>query len=704
MRVFKNMTKFKLTLNILLFGTIAAILAVTVSAASSKLTKEQQLAAITKLTTAILSQNHYRQQSIDDTLSSKVFDEYFKLLDPNNMYFTQQDIKSFEKYREYLDDMALIGDNEFAYKVYDLYLKRLEMYRKFAEERLKKGFDFAKKESFVFNRSKMPRAKDLKSLEELWRKKLKNDVLYFRLMQRSIQEAAAKEKAKGNKPVIHPSWNHKTPEEKVLTRLRDINNEMKQKDKIDILGFYLTALSQAYGPHSSYMSPKLEEDFNIDMRLSLVGIGAVLTSDDGYTKIVKIIPGGPAAKQGTLKPDDRVIAVAQENSAPVDIIDMSVSKVVKLIRGKEGTKVILTVLPAAKGINAVPENITIVRDKVILKESEASGKIEEVKLPDGNTSKIGVINLSRFYIDFAAYYRGDTDYKSSSRDVKKILEEFNNKCVDGVIVDLRNNGGGSLLEAINLTGLFIKDGPVVQVRHSKGAVDVQEDPDDNIVFSKPLIVLTNKLTSSASEIFSGAIKDYKRGIIIGDSRTYGKGTVLDVFPLKKLLTYINQSFPAGTIKYESAVFYRVNGESTQQHGVKPDIQFPSLTEEMEIGEEFNNNHLPWSSIKPVEHKIYDKELDKMVERLKPRYENRMNKNPLLKVLEENINNFRKYKERNTVSLNEEDRWNEYLKEKKVQDEQEKLLDDKEPDASDLCLEESVHIMRDYIWFSGPGKK
>ncbi len=684
---------------------IAVVTTAGFAAEKSALTEKERLSFITRCTTAVLSKNHYRQQKLDDKISSKLFEQYFKVLDPSKIYFTQADIASFEQYRYYLDDLAKIGSSDFAIKVYKLFITRMEMYKKFAELQLKKGFDFSLKEKFAINRDKLPRAKNLTALKEVWRKRLKNDVLYLRLVKKSLTDALAKQKKKKTVK-IHASWDHQTPEEKIMTRLNDNLHAMRQKEDIDILGFYLTALALVYGPHSSYMPPKGEEDFNIDMKLSLVGIGAVLTTDAGYTKIVKLIPGGPAEKDGKLQANDRIIAVTQEGKQPVDIVDMAISRVVKQIRGKKGTKVTLTVLPGSKGVNAIPVNITITRDKVVLKDSEAHSEIKTLPMPDGTKTKIGIINLSKFYIDFGAYYRGVPDYKSSSRDVRKILEKFNAEGVDGAIIDLRNNGGGSLMEAINLTGLFIKGGPVVQVRHSSGKVAVKEDPDTEIVFSKPIIVLTNKLTSSASEIFAGAIKDYQRGILIGDSRTYGKGTVLDVFPLKRLLEYIDQKFPAGVIKYESAMFYRINGDSTQQHGIKPDIVFPSLTEEMELGEKFNTNSLPWGKIAADKHDIYEKDITTMIKKLDSIHQERLKKSTRLKILNETIKNYRKYKERKTVSLNEKNRVSEYLKEKKIHDEQQKMLKQNEKDGTkswDLCLDESAKIMRDYIWFSGPGK-
>ncbi|MDD5698718.1 MAG: carboxy terminal-processing peptidase [Victivallaceae bacterium] len=698
---------------------LAFFLGIATLADSSRLTEKQELEIITKLASALIANSHYRQHVLDNKISSKIFDAYFKILDPANMYFTKNDIKHFEKYRYYLDDLTQMGNSDFAFEVYKLYLKRLQEYRQFAEKQLKKGFDFTKDEYILADRSKAERCDNFEQLQEVWRKRLKSDVLYFRLLRRSMQldkENALKTAEKGEKvdkkaaETLEKMWSKQTPEEKIRRRLRDIYNEMSQKSKLSILSFYLTCLAQTYGPHSSYFSPELEEDFDISMKLSLVGIGAVLTSDNGYTKIVSIIPGGPAAKDGRLKADDRIIAVTQENGDPVDIVDMSVTNVVKLIRGKAGTKVTLTVLPGAKGHGAMPVNITLVREKVKLKNSEASGTVHQVKDERGRVLKIGVINLPRFYFDFEAAIRGDKDFKSSSRDVANILTKFEKEGVDGVIVDLRSNGGGSLREAIYLTGLFIGKGPIVQVRDSRRRVAVKYDPDETIHYQGPLIVMTNKLSSSASEIFAGAIKDYHRGIIVGDSRTYGKGTVLNVIKLDRLLNDYND-FKAGSVKFESEVFYRVNGSSTQKLGVKPDIKLPSFTEYMEIGEEFNENHLPWDSIAKVEHQDYDARLQAVIEDIKKRSAARRFKNPKYKMLLQNIKIFNEYKQRKTISLNEKKRWAEYLAEKKMLDANEKYLkqisdeDDRRGDKkSDLLLDEAVNIMADYIDLKNMGNK
>jgi len=685
------------------------IAALPVIGQAKELAEDDKLSLITRLTAGIIASNHYRQHPLNNQISSQIFDEYFKYLDPAKMYFTQEDVKSFEKYRFYLDDLIQKGNNEFAFSVYDLYVKRLAMYRQYCEKRLSGKFDFTQDESFVIDRTKAPRAANMEELQGIWDKKLKNDLLYFRLMKRAMTEEskAAKDNPKDAKSVKKDNaaiWDNHSPEEKIKRRLRDISNEVAQKNKYDILGLFLTCMAQTYGPHSSYLSPREEEDFDIAMKLSLFGIGAVLTSDDGYTKVVKIIPGGPASKDGRLKEEDKIIAVSQEGGEPVDIIDMSLSNVVNIIRGPEKSKVTLSVLSGKKGGSTVPQNITLVRDKVEIKNSEASGVIKPVKHSDGTVGKVGVITLNNFYMDFQGAQNGEPEYRSSTRDVKKILDGFNKENIDGLIVDMRSNGGGSLVEAITLSGLFIEKGPIVQIRQSNRDVTTKYDPDTAIHYKGPMIVLINKMTSSAAEIFTGAMKDYRRAIIIGDSRTYGKGTVLDVVQLARPLSIVNQDFPAGSVKFESAVFYRANGSSTQQLGITPDIIFPSITETMKIGEIFSDNHLPWDAIKEVPHDIYDKNIEKALPELQKKSAARLKNDVKFKVLKENIDIFNKYKDRTAVSLNEEKRWIEYIKEKKVFEEQEKLLphDEKtdskkdKPEESDFLIDESINILYDYI--------
>jgi carboxyl-terminal processing protease len=662
----------------------------------TELSENDKFSLVTRLTARIIGRNHYRQHPLNDEISSQIFNDYFKTLDPNKTFFSQKDLDEFEPYRYLLDDMIEKGNFEFPFKVYDRFIQRMTEYQAYCIEQLERGFDFTRNEEYVTDRRELPRPKDEKELREAWRMKLKNELLTFRLMTRAQQELDAANKEK-NKDAI--AIQTKSPEEKIQSRLKTIYNEISRKEKFDILGDYLSCVTKTYGPHSGYFSPREEEEFNIGMSLSLEGIGATLSSEDGYTKVVQLVPTGPAAKDGRLQPEDKIIAVAQEGETPVDVIDMPLNSVVKMIRGRENSKVILTVLNKQGG--GVPVNIELVRRKVELKEREAAGRVETVKLPDGKEIKVGFITLPRFYIDFKGAFEGQADYKSSTTDVRRILERFKGEGVDGVVMDMRFNGGGSLREAITLTGLLIKDGPIVQVRSSNRKVVINEDPDAEIVYDGPLVVLTSKMTSSAAEIFAGAIKDYKRGILIGDSRTYGKGTVLEVFELRNLLKFINQEFNAGSLTFENAVFYRINGSSTQQLGVVPDIVLPSMTEHMDIGESFNDNHLPWDSIDAVKHDVYDNNLDQHLVTLKEKSEKRIAKSTDFKKLLESIELFKRYKNRKSFSLNEEKRWAEYKKEQQAAEAQEKIYleaseqSEKNSAKFDPVADEAVRVLYDY---------
>jgi carboxyl-terminal processing protease len=494
--------------------------------------------------------------------------------------------------------------------------------------------------------------------------------------------------------------------------MKRINNNLKylkENAAIDVLELYLTALANIYDPHSGYMSPRTVDDFNIQMRLSLVGIGATLTMEDGYTKIINIVPGGPADLDGRLKPEDRIVAVAQEDGETVDVIDMPLSKVVNMIRGKKDTTVKLTVMKGDKGIHAIPEIIAIRRNTVKLIDQEAKGEIRKAKMEDGTEKKIGVLTLPSFYFDFEGASKGKEDFKNSTNDVKKILTDFNKEKIDGLLLDLRSNGGGSLFEAISLTGLFIKRGPVVQVRNQNGSVEVKNDPDRNICYDGPMVVLVNRLSASAAEIFAGAIQDYGRGIIIGDSHTHGKGTVQTIFDLDTFLRHYGNKSPSGSVKITTAKFYRINGESTQNKGIRPDIIFPSFTDAMEIGEEYLEHSLPWDTINPVKYEAFSdtsKSIPVLNEKSKKR---RLSENEF-KILSTNIERFRKMRENKTITLNEEKRWDLYKEEKKISEQQYSLMKLEEPpldenasgkdkskkSEKDIFLEESSKILRDYI--------
>lgn len=669
--------------------------------------EKKRIKYIFKTVGKILEDKHYRKQPLDQTVSEKIYNEYLKFLDPNHMFFTQEDIAELDKYKLVLNDELKKGEANFAFKAYDIFKKRSREYKQFAQEKLKNDFDFKSDEVFVFDRRKLPYAKNDTELHELWTKKLKNDVLTTKLFDRLVLEDSNKHDEKDTEK-IQKLWNNKTPAEKILTRLRDYDNDLNQKTSIDILSIYLTAVSQVYGPHSSYMSPKLDEDFDISMSLSLIGIGATLTSDDGFIRVVDIVPGGPAALDGRLKAEDRIIGVAQGDGEVVDVIDMSVSNAVKLIRGRENTIVKLTVIPGDKGRTGKPDIIALKRAKIALEDSAAKGEIKELTNPNNPSEKIavGVISIPSFYMDFDAVMKGDPNYKSVSRDVENIVKKFktDNPKLAALVIDLRNNGGGSLFEAVALSGLFVKEAPVVQIRNRKGFLDIRKDEDVKMIYDGPMIILNNKLSASASEIFAGAMRDLNRAVIVGDSRSYGKGTVLEVIALDKLFSFIPIDFKTGSLKYESSVFYRINGSSVQQLGIESDIVLPSVVEELEIGEMFNENHLPWDEIEKCPYELYYKNFDTILTKLKTASTERVTKGEEFKTIREQANLVAKNRNIKEITLNEDKRYAEYQNEKKVTEVTEKMTndvskksdkDDKNKKPDDVILNEALNIAVDF---------
>ena len=656
-----------------------------------------QLELIGRLTAKALERNHLRKLPQNAMLSARIFDEYIKMLDPGKVYFTKQDIALFSKDRTRLLSLINQGELQVIFSIYRRYLARIGQYRAFVEKNIKEGISFDSNEVYRTNRKEEPYCRNDLELGELWRKRLKNDLLYYRLMQKVMEERANDPEVKAD---LKKRWFKKSPEEKVRIRMHDLYNHVAQSDQMDILGIFLTAMAQVYGPHSHYSTPKQEEDFDIQFKLSLTGIGATLTNEDGYVKVVDLVPGGPADKDGRLQPEDRIIAVTQEQGEPVDIIDMSVNNAVKLIRGPAGTRVTLTVLPAAKGASALPEDITILRAKVELKENEASGELRKVKAADGTEKRIGVIKLNNFYMDFEGAARGDANYRSCTRDIRKILQKFQQDKVDAVILDLRSNSGGSLVEAISLSGLFITRGPIVQVVDALNRKDVQFDPDEGIAYGGPLVLLVSKFSASSAEILTGAMKDYRRAVVVGDSRTYGKGTVLSVTDLSRLLRFVSHNLEAGSLTHEMAMFFRVNGDSNQERGIKSDIVLPSFTEVMEVGEKYSENHLPWRKINAAAFDRkgftgYQPLTAELIAQLNESSQLRVKKSGEWKRMQRDIERFKTVRERKDVSLNEKKRLKEYYDEKAATDRMEKIMESgengKKKTGKDILLNEALNI-------------
>jgi carboxyl-terminal processing protease len=542
-------------------------------------TPGRQDSLVVRMVCDLLHRGHLTKPEINEDLSRKLFHKFLKDMDPGKLYFTQSDIDEFRKYESELCDQLLKGDMNFAYLVYDRYVKRVGERLKLVEELLKSPQDFTVKEYLSTDYDKIGYVQDERELRERWRKRIKFDLLLHRMGQKPLPDAEARQK--------------------VLSRYQGLLKRWKQFDNYELMEAYLTALATAVDPHSSYMAPTTLADFEIAMSLHLEGIGALLRSDNGQTVVAEIVPGGAAALDGRLKPNDKIIAVAQGDGKFTDVVDMKITEVVKLIRGHKGTRVELKVIPAEK---IEPVVYALTRRNIELKSQEARGDIvEQGKKADGTPYRIGVIDLPSFYADAAAARSGKANYASATADVRRVLKDFEAKGVDGVVLDLRINGGGALSEALALTGLFIDHGPEVQVKGSDGHVKTGSDPNRGIVYGGPLVVLTSRLSASASEILAGALQDYGRALVIGDTATHGKGSVQVLLDLGNQVQGDDQPPRLGDLRLTIQQFYRVNGDSTQIRGVASDVVIPSLTEELGIGEKELENALPFDQVQPVEH-------------------------------------------------------------------------------------------------------
>ncbi len=637
--------------------------------------KHPQIAATI---TRLLERYHYGRKRLNDSLSSEIFDTYLKRLDNGKMYFTANDIKEFEDYRYELDDDLYDGNLIAPYRIFNVFKRRLTERIPKIDAQIDKWFDFTKDEYFYPDRKDSAWLPEGKDLENLWRKRLKFEALNLKL--------AGKKKEK--------------IQETLKKRYHRFHKLILQYDAEDVFSLFINSVTYNIDPHTSYFSPKQEEDFRINMSLALEGIGATLTVKDDYTTIVKVIPGGPAAKSGKIKIDDKIVAVAQGKDGEwVDIVGWRVDDVVQLIRGKKGTIVRLQIIHADAAPDDPPEEITLIRDKIKLEDKAAKKKVIEITR-NGKPHKIGVIIVPEFYTNFGRGNR-DKNFASTSRDVRKLLDTLKAENVEGVIIDLRNDGGGALSEAIELTGLFIKRGPVVQVKDVTGKIDVEQDPDPAIVYDGPLAVMVNTYSASASEIFSGAIQDYGRGLIIG-SQTFGKGTVQNMISLDRIIPPTPEQ-KIGALKLTIAKFYRITGSSTQEKGVIPDISFPSQIDRKEYSESAYPSALPWDTIGSAQFQKFA-DLNPYIPELKEKHKKRVASNEEFKKIIDEIKEYEKKKNKKAFSLNEEKRKAEKEKmHKENKDEKtpidstksknKKVKEDLKKD--DPYLEEAGEIMLDF---------
>lgn len=626
--------------------------------------------------TKILSSYAYKKIELNDDLSAKIWDAFLKDVDYGQLYFTESEIKSFEKYRFDVDNSLKNGDLEAPYEVYNLFLKKYKARSAAINSVLEKPFDFNVDEYLETDSDKTTWAKSENELDENWRKLIKSQALDLKL---------------SGKP-------DSTITKTLKNRYKNIDKYFSKIKSEQVFQIYMNAFAEAIDPHTNYFSPANAENFKIDMAQSLEGIGALLTFENDYVKIAEIIPGGPAFKGKQLSKDDRIIGVAQgDKSVFTDIIGWTTEDAVKLIRGPKGSVVRLQVLAASDPASAAPKEYRLVREKVKLEDQVAKSEVVPVK-HNGKDYKIGVITIPLFYRDFEGAQKRESDYKSTTRDVAIFLKKFETQKVDGVIMDLRNNGGGSLTEAINLSGLFISKGPVVLQKESNGEIDVHQDIDPAQNYGGPMAVLVNRFSASASEIFAGAIQDYHRGIILGE-QSFGKGTVQSLIDLNQFLPDENEKL--GQLKLTMAKFYRITGSSTQHKGVTPDIEFPSGFSAKEYGESSMPNALPWDQINSTKYQPYTDFNEKLQQSLKQKYSVRLKTNSELIKLEKELADFKMIKEKTLVSLKEDIRKKE-RDEFEIKKKASKSLD-KSGKEIDVYLDESERILADYI-VAFPGKK
>ena len=633
---------------------------------------------ITLAVRSYLEREHFTRRPIDDEIARRWFGIFLEALDPMKVYFLQSDVDTFMQKRDSLDDLVKRGDVSFAYEVYNRFLERVDARLPLIEKLLATPQDFTKDESIVVDRDDTKWAASEGEAEDIWRKRIKYDLLVQKMEKTPVEEA----------------------KDKLLRRYRSFAKRMHQMTADELLETYLSSLTSSLDPHTSFMSPGTLENFEIGMRLQLDGIGASLKGEDGYTTVAELVPGGAADKDGRLQKKDRVVGVGQGSEGEmVDVVDMNLNEVVKLIRGKRNTIVRLKVIPVGQ---TAPKIYDITRAKIELKDSEARGEvIEEGRKADGSPFRIGVINLPSFYMDMAGARQGQAEYKSSTRDCKRLLDEFKQKGVDCVVLDLRNNGGGSLPESISLTGLFIDTGPVVQIKDADKRVQQYDDVDPGTSWDGPLVVLINKFSASASEIVAGAIQDYRRGLVIGDKATHGKGTVQSLLDLGRQLFQRLPNAPSlGAIKITMQQFYRPGGLSTQLEGVKSDVELPSLTTHLPVGEGDLDHAIAFDKVPAATFQSSGRVSDDMLKTLRDRSTGRVQQNDEFSKVTKDIAQYEKRKNEKTISLVEADfakQWNEG---KAAEDEEKKLAEVEDPKRPivkrDFYFNEAMNVAVDYL--------
>lgn len=694
------MKRLTLALVLLVFGAYLSAVANVPNAGPIELDPKPEQRWATGLITHIIGNYHYRKTSLNDELSAAILDRYLETLDPNRSYFLEKDIESFEKWRTELDDALRGADLEPAFRIFNIFRDRLDDRVNYALGLLKQDFDYTIDESFQVDRSEMSWSSSPEEMNDLWRRRVKNDLLNLKLAGKEEDEA---------RETLHK-------------RYKSLRRRTIQLNEGDVFQSFMNAYAHSVEPHTAYFSPRVSENFEISMSLSLEGIGAVLRMDAEHTLVQRIVAGGPADQSELLHPGDRITGVGQgKDEEIVNVVGWRLDDVVSLIRGPKDSLVRLEILPKSTGPEGPTKVIHLVRGKIELEEQAAAVSI--IDTPAGLA--VGVIEIPTFYMDFEGRARGDLAYRSTTRDVRRLLGELLDKGVKGIVIDLRGNGGGSLTEATNLTGLFIESGPIVQVRDSQGEIEVKRDPDPSIAYEGPLAVLVDRHSASASEIFAGAIQDYGRGLVIGEP-TYGKGTVQSLVDLDRYAQH--EDAPIGQLKLTVAQFFRIAGGSTQHRGVVPDIVFPTVQDSEDLGGERSlENALPWAMVRPAQYQARREVDSDGVAEARRRHERRVADNPLFALLLEETAAFREIEDSTVVSLLESKRRQEWrVKEEKRKNREKRYreargLPAEEPDLDaaedeateelfeevtsngenrsepkDVLLEEAANILADYI--------
>ncbi|MCX7591999.1 MAG: carboxy terminal-processing peptidase [Kiritimatiellae bacterium] len=670
------------------------------------LAPEPLYSEIARRVAAHLPQEHITRAPFDDAISSRLWTNFITGLDYDRTYFLQSDIDRFKLWEEKLDDMLKQGDLQFAYDVFNLYRERVRNRCQYVEKLLGENkLNLETPEVYQWNRKNARWPGNEDEWDELWRKRIKND-LVRRTVAKMVENTRKKEGTVSN------SDTNRTPEsvlqrkkprpdlpvaQAIIKNYRQYLTVLEDSPPDLVLRRFLTALAQAYDPHSGYMSPSDIEDFDIEMKLSLVGIGALLRSQDGAAEVVRLIPGGPADRDKRdirLQPGDKIIAVADGDGPPVDILHWPLEKIVRLIRGKKGTRVVLTVIPASDQTGTTTKRVDLIRDEVKLEEQAAKSEIRRIPAENGETRVLGIISLPAFYANMRVFSTRDSSYRSSAQDVANILNDMRQQGVEGVLLDLRNNGGGSLIEAVRMTGLFIRTGPTVQV-YERSKLRILPDRDPSVAFDGPLVVIVNRLSASASEIVAGALQDYGRAVIVGDSKTHGKGTVQSIIEL-------GRDTKLGSLKVTTAVYYRISGASTQLRGISPDIEIQSPFDLMQIGEDSLPNPLPWGRVPATEYDRWDNLAD-VIGILREKSERRRAADPRFVAYRDLLARIAEMQKTDTLPLDLPSRLKMAQTEKELADLQTRLLEEtpegdepKRDGSVDLVLEESLRILADLV--------